>query len=220
MDEEKHPRRKRDNVGNKTLNNKQTQQQELDSLYDDYKNDEVFDNLRGDDIGFVRGFGPFNPAIMIVGEAPGHLENEKGIPFIGRSGKYLSDFLKEAKILPKDVFMTNMVKYWPQDPIHPYKTREFTKEEIEESKQYLLDEIEIVNPGVVGLCGYAVIEAFIPDFGHIYNVNGDLIDGKYVPLYHPTVVTNNPVKREDMRVGYRMLKAISQVIRKVDERKP
>lgn len=182
----------------------------LNNLNIRYTQDPAFTALRKEGIEFVPGDGPLNPGIMIVGESPGHMENEKGVPFVGKSGKYLNDFLREAKIKPKDVYMTNLVKYWPQNPEHAYKTRPFTDIELSTSKRYLEAEIGIVKPTVVGLCGFSVIEQFIPDFETIYAVNGDLIDNMYVPLYHPTVVLNNPTKKSEMRFGYKMLKAYSE----------
>lgn len=198
---------KREDVSNAVMSDTR---QELNILNHQYMRDPVFKDLRKEGIEFVPGAGPENPDIMIVGEAPGHMENEKLVPFVGKSGKYLNDFLKDAKIKPKDVYMTNLVKYWPQNPDNPYKTRDFTTEEIRASKEYLEKEIDIVDPIVVGLCGFGVIKTFVPDFEKIYAVNGDLVDGIYVPLYHPTVVLNNPTKKSEMHFGYRMLKAYSE----------
>lgn len=207
--DDKHPNRKRNDVSSTVMSEQRT---DLNNLNLNYMEDPTFKELRKEGIGFVSGAGPLNPGIMIVGEAPGHLENEKGVPFIGKSGKHLSFFLKDADINPRDVYMTNMVKYWPQDPNEKFKTREFTQEELLVSKEYLEEEIDIVNPKVVGLCGYSVIRAFFPDFGAIYKVNGKVLEGKFIPLYHPTVVVQNSSKKSDMKLGYRMLKAYLETL--------
>ena len=43
----------------------------------------------------VVGDGPLPCEIMIVGEAPGEQEDEQGRPFVGRSGKLLTDLLEQ-----------------------------------------------------------------------------------------------------------------------------
>ena len=37
----------------------------------------------------VAGEGPFDAPLVLVGEAPGRLEDESGHPFVGRSGQLL-----------------------------------------------------------------------------------------------------------------------------------
>ncbi|RMG88185.1 MAG: uracil-DNA glycosylase, partial [Chloroflexi bacterium] len=42
----------------------------------------------------VPGYGDPNADIMFIGEGPGFHEDKQGLPFVGRSGKYL-DYLLE-----------------------------------------------------------------------------------------------------------------------------
>lgn len=44
----------------------------------------------------VFGEGPSDSPVMLVGEAPGAQEDAAGIPFVGRSGKFLTSLLEEA----------------------------------------------------------------------------------------------------------------------------
>ena len=44
----------------------------------------------------VPGEGPANAEIMLIGEGPGFYENEQGRPFVGASGKFLSELLAGA----------------------------------------------------------------------------------------------------------------------------
>ena len=46
----------------------------------------------------VPGEGPANAKIILLGQAPGAMENLKGIPFCGRAGKFLDYLLKIARI--------------------------------------------------------------------------------------------------------------------------
>jgi len=44
----------------------------------------------------VPGEGPVNAKIILLGQAPGAMEDLKGIPFCGRAGKFLDYLLKIA----------------------------------------------------------------------------------------------------------------------------
>ncbi|AWC28213.1 uracil-DNA glycosylase [Bacillus cytotoxicus] len=68
--------------------------------------------------GFLSGQGPKNPKFMLVGEAPGETEIHNGIPFSGRAGKYLMEFLNYLHITREEVYITSAVRS------RPYKWKE------------------------------------------------------------------------------------------------
>ena len=56
----------------------------------------------------VSGHGHFNePDIMIIGEAPGREEVEKGKPFVGRAGKLLRETLTSVGLNTEKIYYTN-----------------------------------------------------------------------------------------------------------------
>lgn len=184
-----------------------SQDDRLDELYSKYQADERFHELRASHPGtfFVPGDGPMSPDYMLIGEAPGRLENAKRLPFQGRAGINLVNLLEDLKINPfAQVFMSNVVKYWPRNSNG--KTRAPSLDEINESREYLIKEIEIVQPKIVGLCGFVAIKALFPRISDVYSVNGRLLDNRYVPLYHPAVPTYNPDKKPLVVEGYTKLK--------------
>ena len=62
----------------------------------------------------VVGSGPRDPALMVIGEAPGRDEDEGGEPFIGRSGRLLFQLIEEEVGLARaECFVTNVVKCRP-----------------------------------------------------------------------------------------------------------
>ncbi|MEI2666677.1 uracil-DNA glycosylase [Rossellomorea sp. LJF3] len=63
--------------------------------------------------GFVHGRGPMNPAIMIVGEAPGETEIHNGMPFSGRAGKVLDQFFHYLGLGREDIYFTSTVRSRP-----------------------------------------------------------------------------------------------------------
>lgn len=175
----------------------------LEQVYAQYKEDPAFDGLRSTGNKFVPGYGPTHPRIMLVGEAPGSLENALQKPFMGRAGKLLDDLLEAIGVDPETVFITNAVKYWPVDDLG--KTRQPNDIELAASKKYLLQEIDIVKPIVVGLCGFSAIRAVFPGIQDVNSVHGTLIAGKYVPLYHPAAMGYRPLMSGKIKKGYKML---------------
>jgi DNA polymerase len=142
---------------------------------------------------------------MLIGEAPGNMENAKKIPFVGPSGRNLNKYLQGADINPREVYVTNVIKYWPQDP--PGKTRTPTDEELRAFKPYLIEEISSINPKFIGLMGLSAIKVFIPDAENVYEINGQVLQyGGFnvVPLYHPgaTLYQMPSHRRQQVRDGY------------------
>lgn len=189
------------------------QQSQLNRLYDMQKEDSRLDGLRRPGVNFVPGTGPFNPSIMLVGMAPGRMENGKLIPFIGRAGDNLNNILQGMGVAPHSVFMTNVSKYWTRDPNNPHKLRDLTTEEAAACRQYISAEIEIVNPTIVGLMGRAAIQSVFPEISNVYDVHGTLIEDKFIPLYHPAVWSWEEDKQPLIRAGYSALKTYALIKR-------
>ena len=54
---------------------------------------------------------PETAKIVLIGEAPGEMEDMSGIPFVGRAGQLLDEFLSEAGISRQDdLYIINTVK--------------------------------------------------------------------------------------------------------------
>lgn len=58
----------------------------------------------------MKGSGPKNPLLMIVGVNPGNDDDTRGIPYSGPTGKLLWEILHEAGIKQSEVYVTNAVK--------------------------------------------------------------------------------------------------------------
>lgn len=93
---------------------------------------------------------------MLVGEAPGKQEDKTGKPFVGRSGKLLTDLLKISGIDRQKVFITSVAKHRPPGNRKP------TKKEIKRCFPLLLAQIEIINPKKIIILGQTAFSAFFP----------------------------------------------------------
>ena len=172
-------------------------------LYNQIKSDPVFDELRQPRIKFVGGDGPLNPTYMLVGEAPGRLENARGLAFVGKAGSNLMNILEDVGIDTSDVFYTNIIKYWPQEDGHTITPE---PDELQASKKYLLQEIEIVKPKIIGLCGHSAIQTLYPKVDKLFGNAGMKVDERFVYLYHPAASIHNEERRNVVKQGYAMLK--------------
>lgn len=184
---------------------------ELASIYDEISKDPRFDHMRGSGVHLVGGHGPLNAKLMLIGEAPGKMENARRIPFIGSAGANLIKILGHEEIDINEVFLTNVVKYWPwgnekraNGELYK-KTRTPTEDEIAASREYIGREIEAVNPDIIGLCGRTAVGCFFEQYNKIALYNGTLIEGRFVVLFHPAVLTYSPHRSNEVQRGYHKL---------------
>ncbi|MGB5018938.1 MAG: uracil-DNA glycosylase, partial [Candidatus Moraniibacteriota bacterium] len=140
----------------------------------------------------VLGNGSTNAKIIFIGEAPGKKEDAQGIPFIGAAGKFLSELLASIHLNREDVYITNVVKYRPPE------NRDPSPEEINSCREWLMDEIRIINPKIIVTLGRHAMGHFLPD-AKISEVHGKLFRENIpalgvrniLPLYHPAAALYN-----------------------------
>ena len=95
----------------------------------------------------VPGEGPISAKVMFIGQNPGAEEDQKGKPFIGRAGKFLTKTLSDFGIKREDIFITNIVKH-----VSP-KNRKPTPDEVAACLPYLVEQIEMIKPKIIVLLG-------------------------------------------------------------------
>ncbi|MDR0726504.1 MAG: uracil-DNA glycosylase [Rickettsiales bacterium] len=100
----------------------------------------------------VPGEGPANAKIMLIGEAPGHVNDEQGRPFVGHGGQILNKILDKCGVKREDLFITNVMKCWPPENRKP------TRKEIDLCKPYLFQQIKAVNPELIIALGGVAYE--------------------------------------------------------------
>jgi uracil-DNA glycosylase family 4 len=177
-------------------------------LYQDIQQDPKLDHLRAAWVEFVPGLGPIDADLMIIGEAPGRLENARKTPFVGPAGLNLLNLLEDVDINSQRVFLTNAVKYWPYmlNPDGSMRTRTPESKDIELFREYLFDEIDIVKPRLVALAGNVASQAIFPKMSSYMHQHGKLIDGKFVIVYHPAVISYQAHMKSKVKYGYSRLK--------------
>ena len=131
-----------------------------------------------------------NNKLVLVGEAPGYWEDQKGLPFVGKAGQLLDKIFECVNLSrQKDVYICNTIKCRPPENRNPLP------EEKEACKEYLQAQLEILKPQIILICGSVALNSLLPDVGGITKVRGKWFDGpngaKMMPIFHPSYLLRN-----------------------------
>lgn len=102
----------------------------------------------------VFGEGPADAALMLIGEQPGDQEDLQGRPFVGPAGKVLDKALEAAGIERAEVYITNAVKHFKNEPRGKRRLhKKPDTSEIDACRWWLDNELDIVQPAVAVAMG-------------------------------------------------------------------
>lgn len=108
----------------------------------------------------VFGEGPVGAKLMLVGEQPGDQEDIAGRPFVGPAGRMLDRALVEAGVDRSQVYVTNVVKHFKNEPRGKRRLhKKPNRYEVEVCKVWLAQEISLVKPGLVLAMGVTAAAA-------------------------------------------------------------
>ena len=149
----------------------------------------------------VPGFGKPDADIMLIGEGPGHHENEQGLPFVGPSGRLLDDLLAGIDLKREDVYITNVVK------CRPPGNRDPQVEEIDACRSYLDSQIELIDPCVIVTLGRFSMARWFPGarisaiHGRPRRIGARIV----VPMFHPAAALHQPKYRPMLHEDFKRL---------------
>lgn len=131
-----------------------------------------------------------NGKLMLIGEAPGFWEDQKGKPFVGKAGQLLDKIFECVGLSrDKDVYICNTVKCRPPENRNPLP------DEKAACKEYLDAQIEALKPRIILLCGKVALDSFLQGQNGITKVRGQWFDGPYgskmMPIFHPSYLLRN-----------------------------
>ena len=157
----------------------------------------------------VFGAGNADADLMFVGEAPGASEDEQGVPFVGRAGKLLEQLLQEIGQERTDVFIANVLKCRPPGNRDPLPI------EIQNCHEYLLRQVELIEPTVICTLGNFSTKLLRGDPTGITRLHGQpevLVLGaravRLYPIYHPAAALYTPRMLETLREDFTRLPAL------------
>ena len=173
---------------------------QLKKIYDKCKNCHKC-SLAGTRNNIVFSDGIPNNKLMLVGEAPGYWEDQKGIPFVGKAGQLLDKiFACVGLSREKDVYICNTIKCRPPENRVP------TDEEKAACRKFLNAQIDIINPKAIILCGATALKEFYPTDkkttiskvrGQWLDINVDGKDYKAMAIFHPSYLLRDHSLREN-----------------------
>jgi uracil-DNA glycosylase len=154
----------------------------------------------------VFGAGNANADLMFVGEAPGASEDEQGVPFVGRAGKLLGQLLEEIGLNRDSVFIANTLKCRPPGNRDPQPI------EIENCRDYLLRQVELIEPSVICSLGNFSTKLLRGDPTGITRLHGqpEVIElgsraVRLYPIFHPAAALYTPRMLETLREDFARL---------------
>ncbi|MGD8539348.1 MAG: uracil-DNA glycosylase [Candidatus Aminicenantes bacterium] len=140
----------------------------------------------------VPGEGNGDADLMFIGEAPGRDEDLQGRPFVGRAGQLLTKIIQAMNFSRDDVYITNIVK------CRPPNNREPNREETDECKAYLFEQIASIKPKVIVTLGNVPTHFFIPSKQGVTALRGTFQpfeDILVMPTFHPSYLVRNESNR-------------------------
>lgn len=159
--------------------------------------------------------GPTNsPLLAIIGEAPGQYEAASGTPFVGPSGKLLTQMLSAAGIRREECYLTNVMQIRPPgnnfDVFYADgKKRRDPTFELGKARERLSEELDRVNPAVIVPVGKEALKA-VANTADLKNYRGTILERygrRILPTYHPAYILRDYAKRPivemDLRKAHR-----------------
>ena len=154
----------------------------------------------------VFGAGNADADLMFIGEAPGASEDQQGLPFVGAAGKLLEKLLGEIGLSRADVFIGNTLKCRPPGNRDPQPL------EIENCREYLYRQVELIQPRVICTLGNFSTKLLREDPTGITRLHGQpevLTIGRRAvrlyPIFHPAAALYTPRMLETLREDFQRL---------------
>jgi DNA polymerase len=145
----------------------------------------------------VFGVGFQSARWMLVGEAPGAEEDQKGEPFVGQAGRLLDNMLAATGLTragesAHSVYIANVLKCRPPGNRNPEPT------EVALCEPFLLRQVQLVQPRVVVVMGRFAAQSLLRTDATIASLRGRVhhieVAGRKVPIvvtYHPAYLLRN-----------------------------
>ena len=134
----------------------------------------------------VFGSGPADAEIMLLGEGPGFMEDNSGVPFVGAAGKNLDALLQTAGLKRNDVYITNIVL------CRPPQNRDPLSDEIKACKRFLEGHISVIKPKLIISLGRIAAGVLLGRYVVMGKEHGRLLDCTYAGTSFKLFITYHP----------------------------
>jgi DNA polymerase len=139
--------------------------------------------------------GNTQASLVLVGEAPGFLEDKKGEPFVGEAGQLLDRILFAMKLRREDVYICNVIKCRPPGNRNP------EKEEIMACEAYLKRQLRAISPEMILCLGRFATQTLLQSTTAIRRLRGEWHTYEGIPLmptFHPAYLLRHPAGKQQV----------------------
>lgn len=160
----------------------------------------------------VFGTGHQQAHCMIIGEAPGAEEDRQGLPFVGKSGKLLTNMLAAIDIAREDIYIANILK------CRPPNNRDPKPEEATSCRGYLERQIALIQPMLILVVGRIAAHNLLQTTTPLGRLRGSVhtLPNSTVPVivtYHPAYLLRQPTEKrrawQDLQLARDFLASLS-----------
>jgi len=140
----------------------------------------------------VPGSGSRTAQVLVVGEAPGAEEDQRGEPFVGRAGELLDQMLIAIGLDRRRVYIANVLKCRPPENRNP------SPEEIAACSPFLHRQISLLQPGVIFALGSFAARTLLGGEGKVGDLRGSSHVYEGIPVvvsYHPAYLLRSPQEK-------------------------
>jgi len=125
----------------------------------------------------VFGRGAASARLMLVGEQPGDVEDQQGVPFVGPAGRLLVQALDHAGVDRSDVYVTNAVKHF-KFTVSGKRRIHATPDsyEVAACRPWLTAELAAVAPELVVLLGATAAKTIYGPSFRVTQQRGTVMD--------------------------------------------
>jgi uracil-DNA glycosylase len=137
-------------------------------------------------------FGEGNPGarLIFIGEGPGREEDIQARPFVGEAGMLLTRLIEKMGLKREEVYIANIVK------CRPPMNRDPEKDEIEQCREFLERQIDIIRPEIIMSLGRIAASTLMGNEKlKISSIRGKIFDYRGIPMiptFHPAYLMRNP----------------------------
>ena len=155
----------------------------------------------------VFGVGDAHARLVLVGEAPGREEDERGEPFVGEAGRLLDRILFAMGLRREEVYICNVEK------CRPPGNRDPLPEEIAACEPFLRRQLAAIRPQLIVTLGRFAAQTLLRETTPITRLRGQWREYEGIPLLptlHPAYLLRNPASKrevwEDMKLVMQRLR--------------
>ena len=169
--------------------------------------------LKSNSKNIVLGEGNIDSPIMLIGEAPGEIEDKVGSPFKGEIGELLDKMLIAINIKRQNIYTSYAINFRPPEDRKP------TSSEIKRYSNFLKEHISIIDPKIIILMGSTAMEAVTGINEKISSERGKwkeiILDNNTYPLmitFNPSYLIRYP---DNKKYSWEDLKKIREKVKEL-----